>query len=231
MDLSSFASIRAAVEEFKSQSQRLDVLMLNAGIMAVPPDTTKEGFEIQLGTNHYGHFLLTQLLLPTLQATIKLPDSDVRVITLTSEGHNMARTGKTLFSKAEQDKCGAWIRYGYSKLANVLFARELARRYPDIISISLHPGMVGTDLFKTTQKNNIFVKMGLAVASSLLNTPEQGAMNQVWAASTSRGNITNGAYYKPIGTLSKGSPCAQDAKLAEDFWNFSEQEVKRVSES
>lgn len=226
LDLTSFASIRAAADDFTSQSQRLDVLMLNAGIMAVPPGRTEDGFEIQLGTNHLGHFLLTKLLLPTLQATSKLEDSDVRVISMTSEAHNMARTGKILLSQAELEKCGAWIRYAYSKLANVLFARELARRHPEITTVAVHPGIVGTDLFNSTQKNNIFMKVGLAIMGSLRSTPEQGAWNQLWAATAPKARLVNGGYYSPVGVAAKTSPCAQDAKLAEQFWDWSEDQLK-----
>ena len=204
--------------------------MLNAGIMAVPPGKTKDGFEIQLGTNHLGHFHLTQLLMPTLQATAKLPDTDARIITMSSDALNMARTGNTLFSPEELDKCGAWIRYAYSKLANVLFVRELARRYPDITSVAIHPGLVSTDLFNATQQNNVFLKVGLAIAGSFRSTPQQGALNQTWASTTPKKNLTNGAYYKPVGIVSKGSPCAQDAQLAEKFWGWSEDQIKATED-
>lgn len=226
LDLTSFASIREAASTFKAQSDRLDILMLNAGIMAVPRGTTKEGFEIQLGTNHMGHFLLTKLLLPTLQATAKIPSADVRIVTLSSEGHNMARTGKTLFSEKELDSCGAWVRYAYSKLANILFAKELARRYPELLSVVVHPGIVSTDLFNTTTSTNPLVRIGKAALGSFWSTPEQGALNQVWAATTKKENVTSGSYYKPIGVTSKGSPCAKDTKLAEEFWTWTEKEIE-----
>lgn len=226
LDLTSLESVRTAAQSFKDQSQRLDVLMLNAGIMAVPAGTTKDGFEIQMGTNHFGHFLLTSLLLPTLQATAKLPETDVRVIILTSEAHNMARTGKILMLPTELEKCGAWIRYAYSKLANVLFARELAKRYPEITSVAVHPGIVSTDLFDASQKTNFLIKVCLAVAGSFRSTPEQGALNQLWAASVAKVDLTNGAYYKPVGVFARGSPCAQNAELALQFWDWSEEQIK-----
>ena len=226
LDLSSFASILAAANTFKAQSQRLDILMLNAGVMALPPGTTQEGFEIQLGTNHLGHFLLVKLLTPTLQSTAKLPNADVRVVTLTSEAHNMARTKSALTSQKELEAGGAWARYAYSKLANVLFAKELARRHPEILSVSVHPGLVNTPLWDTTQASNIFVRAGLAVAGWLRVTPEQGALSQVWAATAKQQEVENGAYYKPIGSKSAGSPLAADGRLAEEFWVWSEKEVE-----
>jgi NAD(P)-dependent dehydrogenase (short-subunit alcohol dehydrogenase family) len=90
LDLSSFDSIATAARTFNSVSSRLDVLINNVGIMAVPPTTTTEGYGIQFGTNHMGHALLTHLLLPTLLVTAKLPGASVRIINLSSEGHNMA---------------------------------------------------------------------------------------------------------------------------------------------
>ena len=228
LDLMSLESVRAAAETFKSESQRLDILMLNAGIMAVPAGQTKDGFEIQMGTNHYGHFLLTQLLLPTLQATAKLPGADARIVNMTSDAHNMARTGSVLFSRQELDKCGAWVRYAYSKLANVLCTHELARRYPEITAVSIHPGIVQTDLFNSSQKSNIFVRAGLAIAGSMRSTPAQGALNQTWAATTDKGNLVSGAYYKPVAIKSKPSPCGSDAQLAEKFWDYSVAELQKV---
>ena len=91
LDLSSFASIKRAADEFKSRSDRLDLLINNAGIMAVPWSMTEDGYEIQFGTNHMGHALLTKLLMPTMLKTAEEPGSDVRVINLSSEGHNMVR--------------------------------------------------------------------------------------------------------------------------------------------
>ena len=226
LDLTSFASIKAAAERFKSESQRLDILMLNAGIMAVPLSHTKEGFEIQLGTNHLGHFLFTKLLLPTLQATTKLPNADVRIICLTSDGHRFARTRDLLFSQQKLEQCGAWVRYGYSKLANILFAKELARRYPDILCLSVHPGLVSTDLYQSTQKNNMFMRIGLMIGGWVRVTAEQGALGQLWASVAPREKIVNGAFYTPVGSKSSGSWLANDGKLAEEFWDWTEKEVE-----
>lgn len=226
LDLTSFASVRSAAETFQKESQRLDILMLNAGIMAVPLGQTKEGFEIQLGTNHFGHFLLTKLLLPTLQATAKEPNADVRVISLTSEGHNFARSKPPLMSQPQLEACGAWGRYGYSKLANILFARSLAQRHPEILSVSVHPGLVKTDLYAPTQKNNIIMRGMLMLGGWVRVTAEQGALNQLWASVAPRGKVVNGAYYTPVGVKSSGSSLAADEKLAEEFWAWTEKEVE-----
>ena len=226
LDLTSFASIKAAAEEFQRLSNRLDVLMLNAGVMAVPMSLTEEGYEIQSGTNHIGHFLLTKLLLPTLQATTKLPNADVRVVCLTSEAYRFARTKSPLFSQPELEECSPWGRYGYSKLANMHFIKELARRHPEILCVSIHPGLVNTDLYKTTQENNIFLKIGLIVGGWIRVTPEQGARGQIWASVYPRGKIINGGYYMPVGVHCSGSGLAADPDLPGELWEWTEKQVE-----
>ncbi|TVY56627.1 putative oxidoreductase, partial [Lachnellula suecica] len=153
-DLTSLSSIQAAAKEFLSKESRLDILMLNAGIMAVPPGTTREGYEVQFGTNHVGHALLTKLLMPVMLETAKLPEADVRVVALSSIGHTMAPTQGIVFEglKSENGGCGtSMARYGQSKLANILFVRELQRRYGDkgITAVAVHPGVVNTELYRT----------------------------------------------------------------------------------
>ncbi|ODM19409.1 hypothetical protein SI65_04393 [Aspergillus cristatus] len=98
-DLASTKLIRNAAEQFSAQSQRLDILVLNAGVMSLPPGETEIGHEIQLGTNHTGHFLLTKPLLPALLRTAEEPDSDVRVVSLSSVGHNLAPSFDTVINQ------------------------------------------------------------------------------------------------------------------------------------
>ena len=150
LDLTSFASIKKAADEFVSRSDRLDILLNNAGIMAMPYSTTQEGYEIQFGTNHLGHALLTKLLLPTLLKTAEEPDADVRVINVSSEGHQLAPGPGIVYDQAELENWSTWRRYGQSKLANIYHARELATRYPTITATSLHPGVIITDLYRVS---------------------------------------------------------------------------------
>lgn len=93
LDLSSLESVRKAAAKFTAEEERLDILMLNAGIMAAPPGMTCDGYEIQFGTNYVGHALLARLLLPVLERTASTPAADVRIIMLTSAGHNLCPTG------------------------------------------------------------------------------------------------------------------------------------------
>ena len=110
--------------------------------MALPASTTKEGYEIQFGTNHVGHFLFSKLLMPTLQRTAE-GKGDVRIVNLSSEGHRLPPKGGLALKDSHSDMASynTWVRYGQSKLANILFTRELTRRYPAFKSFAIHPGM------------------------------------------------------------------------------------------
>ncbi|KAF2428849.1 NAD(P)-binding protein [Tothia fuscella] len=230
LDLMSFDSIKNASSQFQSQSDRLDVLLNNAGIMATPPAKTTEGYESQFGTNHMGHALFTKLLLPTLLKTAEQPNSDVRIVNLTSEGHNMAPTGGIIFDTDKLLTYGAWTRYGQSKLANVLFTKGLAKHYPQITSVSVHPGVILTDLY-AAQNQNVLFKYSIGVVSKFaFSGLKQGTFNSLWACTAEKDKLENGAYYKPVGLKSAGSPMtgyARDEKLADQLWDWTEEEFKK----
>jgi len=228
LDLTSFASVAEAARSFTSQSQRLDVLINNAGIMATPAGTTQEGYEIQFGTNHMGHALLTKLLLPTLISTAKDPQADVRIVNLTSEGHNLAPSGGIILDKAKLDAQGTWARYGQSKLANILFTKELAAHYPTITSVAVHPGVIKTDLYEPNRSSSALLRYGMSLFGPLIFASlQEGAKNQIWAATTKKEDLQNGAYYKPIASFSKGSGNAQNDKLAKTLWSWTEEELEK----
>ena len=202
------------------------MLINNAGIMAVPAGTTHEGYEIQFGTNHIGHALLTKLLLPTLLKTAERPATDVRILNLTSEGHKLAPTGGIIFDKAQLDAQGTWTRYGQSKLANILFTRSLAKKYPAIKSVSLHPGVVRTDLMGPYRKSNALVRYATAIVGPVFwKSIPQGAKNQLWAATTKVNELENGAYYTPVGCKSAGSAYSQDPDLAERLYEWTDKQL------
>lgn len=204
------------------------MLINNAGIMAAPFALTPQGHEIQFGTNHVGHFLLTSLLLPTLQRTAEQPGADVRIVNVSSAGHAMAPSGGVVWDQASLEGYSTWRRYGQSKLANILFARELARRYPQITSVAVHPGVILTDLYKPNKEINTLVRLGVGLLGSfVMGTVQEGAKNQLWAAVAGKEEVRNGAYYVPVGKLSKGSGYAGDEKLAEELWRWSEAEVEK----
>jgi len=233
LDLTSFSSIADAASTFKSQESRLDVLINNAGIMAPPYSTTKEGYEIQFGTNHMGHALLTKLLIPTMLDTAKQPGSDVRIVNLSSMGHQMPVSKGIEFDQQALEKESTWRRYGSSKLANILFARSLALEYPTITSVSLHPGVILTDLFDNL-RTNIFMKVGLYIYGIIgmilpghYQGPEGGALNTTWCATTAKDELESGAYYMPVGKKSSGSSFARDEGLRKKLWEYTEAELQK----
>lgn len=227
LDLASFASIRAAAEQFHSECDRLDTLILNAGTMGNPPSLTEEGYEIHVGTNHIGHFLLTKLLLPTLRQTVSRAP-DVRVIALSSLAGNSAPSYDVITSTSGLMAHGWPTRYGASKAANVLFAAELARRYPEILSVSVHPGTVGTDLYQHSKQAGIFYNLSVTLMTKFFRSPRTGALTQIWAAGAPRERLVNGGYYVPI--AAKGvSPYEGDVEMAKALWEWTESEIAKHS--
>ncbi len=228
LDLASFDSISNAVKAFTSQSDRLDILMNNAGVMALPPGTTKEGYEIQLGTNYVGHALLTKLLMPTLLATAKEPGADVRIINLSSEANVFASNPDALFDKSKLDAQPTMTRYGYSKLANILFTQELAKRYPTITSVAVHPGVIISNIWGPLEHTTFTVRWLMVAFAFLVGTSvEVGAPNQLWAATCKKREVVSGGFYKPVGYLSMGAPLAQDTRLARELWEWTEKELEK----
>ena len=233
LDLASFESIHAAAKTFLQQSQRLDILMNNAGVMALEPGLSKEGYEIQFGINHVGHALLTKLLMPTLLKSAEGPNSDVRVIFLTSSGHNLAPSAGIIFKDLKTTQTTitrepSWGRYGQSKLANILYVAELAKHHPQITFLSIHPGVVNTTgLLPKAKYNSWLFKVVTDSIMWFMDVPvSQGIKNQLWGAFASNGTITNGAYYEPIGISGKGSAYAKNKDLAKHLWDWTEKELE-----
>ena len=232
LDLASLASVKKASETVLEENDRLDILVNNAGIMAVPHGLTKDGFEIQFGTNHMGHALLTRQLLPLMLKTSKEPSADVRIINLSSIGHMMAPSEGIQFDKIRtpMKELYSLRLYGSSKLANVLYTRELARRYPDILSVSIHPGRVETNLGSAVRDEGGLLYRFTQVSDFLIKplSVEAGALNQIWAATWKRSDIVNGAYYVPAGKENHGSKLSHDEKLRERLWTWTEEQLKNL---
>ncbi|PVI06005.1 oxidoreductase-like protein [Periconia macrospinosa] len=241
LDLSSFASIEAAASAFKARESRLDLLVNNAGVMMTPYQLTKEGYELQLGTNHMGHMLFTKLLLPVLLATAEQQKkdtgndkSDVRIVNVSSLGHSFAPP----FSGIILDPTkwpGQWtgFHYGQSKLANILFARELAVRYPSITSVSVHPGIIWTDLW-TAASEHWLMRWGVAIYAMMwrflpghFEDTKTGALSQTWAATVETRRLENGGYYVPVGKKGMTTPHARSKELAKKLWEWTEAQFER----
>jgi NAD(P)-dependent dehydrogenase (short-subunit alcohol dehydrogenase family) len=240
-DLGDLASIRAFAESYLAGHDALDVLINNAGVMACPFGHTADGFETQFGTNHLGHFLLTALLYPALQA-----GKGQRVVTLTSAGHSRADVDLQ-DPNFERTEYSAWVAYGRAKSANALFARELARRAgpSGLLSFAVHPGGIITDLGRHLTDDLIhemadFARRRSAAASENgesrdihFKTVEAGAATQVWAATTSELARHNGAYLADCGVGVLGAdpgvngymPYLLDDEHAVALWDLSERLV------
>lgn len=227
-DFTSLASVQSVAKQVISESPCLNILMCNAGVMALPPGLTKDGYEVQFGTNHVGHALLLKLLLPIMLRTVEEPNSNVRVVLLTSLGFKQhPRRGiqfEGLRTTQDAGLAGSWVRYGQSKLANVLYASELARRYPSITSVSIHPGVVGTGLVG----NLGLMNKALVYITNLgqVMTPAEGAWNQLWAATAEKENIINGEFYEPVGVLGSHARESKNQKLAGELWEWTQKELE-----
>jgi len=221
LDLGNLASVR---EFAASQERPLDLLVNNAGVMAPPRSQTADGFELQLGTNHLGHFALTGLLLERLKA-----GEAPRVVSLPSNGH---RIGKINFDDLQSERrYRRWRAYGQSKLANLLFMRELDRRARaaglPLVSVAAHPGYSATNLqFAAPPLADRIVMrvLNLVVAQSA----DAGALSPLYAATMP--DLPGGSYVGPDGPGEwRGSPHlvgmskrAQDPETARRLWEVSE---------
>src|SRR5437588_4753242 len=211
LDLASLVSVRRFAEELAKRTDRLDVLCNNAGVMALPRRETTDGFEMQLGTNHFGHFALTGLVLPLMLAT---PDS--RVVTMSSGAHKMGRIDfDDLHGKR---KYGKWTAYGQSKLANLLFAYELDRRLQrkrvKAISVACHPGYSATELQSAGPKmeGSSFMERIMELGNMLLSQDAAtGALPALYAATAP--DVQGGDYIGPDGI---GEPWGHPKKVRAD---------------
>ena len=183
LDLESFDSVRACAAEFCAKSDKLNILIENAGIRNVPAGKTKDGLELHWGTNHLSHFLLLQLLKPVLLKSSR-PEFHSRVVIVSSTAH---RNGELDFSDLnwEKRKYDGLLAYGQSKLANLYTAYEFERRYGSqgLHAWSVHPGGIRTGLqrFSVADYLTIF-KSGVMDTLNVMMSPEQGASTSVWAA-------------------------------------------------
>lgn len=227
LNLSSLASVSAAAGILNRSTDRIDVLFLNAGIMNMPPGKTEDGLDLQLGTNHVGHFLFTKLLLPVLKQTVTKYNPDVRVISVSSNAHKMAPSFETILSTEKLSQQGEWASYAASKAANILFASELAKRHPEITAVSLHPGMIKTDLYASTVENSFFMRHVLGIFGPLIyyDIP-YGALTQLWLSTVEKSKITQGGFYTPVGQLQRGNTYTRSADMQERLWDWTEEELK-----
>ena len=218
LDLADLASVRELADSWQGD---LDILINNAGVMATPETRTKDGFELQIGTNHLGHFALTNLLLPRIRD---------RIVTVSSGAH---RIGKIRLDDLnwEHGDYKRWPAYGQSKLANLLFTAELQRRLTDarsdVRAMAAHPGYSATNL---QQHTGSFIQNTIMAISNrvIAQSEEMGALPTLYAATQ---NIPGDSFVGPDGfqeqrghpTLVGRSGAARDQATAERLWELSEQ--------
>ena len=227
LDLTDFTSIATAAKTFQSQSSRLDILINNAGVMAMPYSKTAQDYEIQFGTNHMGHALFTKLLLPTLLETAKQPGADVRVVNLSSYGHNLAPSDGIIFDQVGAEKISTNARYGSSKLANILHARVLREKYPSITAVAVHPGVIMTELYASVKQGVVARHVLGAVAPLVFANTQDGAKTSLWGATASKYVVSKNYYYEPIGKAGNESKNAKNHDLAVKLWDWTEEEFKK----
>ncbi|KXH45634.1 hypothetical protein CSIM01_09703 [Colletotrichum simmondsii] len=228
LDLGSFASIKKSTDAFLTSAERLDILMNNAGLMATPPGLTKDGYEVQFGSNYMGPALFTKLLLPILQKTAEQPGSDVRVVNLSSELFKQAPSEGVLLSKCKTplDDISSLARYGQSKLADYYHTRTLSQLYPSIKFVAVHPGVVNTGLFDDFRKRRPWVGGVISVLGSIFLTDvHAGARAQLWATTAASANVKSGGFYNPKFKEYKEANLYDD-KAAKELWDWTEKELE-----
>lgn len=215
-ELADPASVRAAVETVRGLAP-LDMLIANAGIMALPELQTAHGYELQFFTNHIGHFILVTGLIDRL-------NDAARVVILSSSAHEMAPKEGIPFDNLDGSKSYApWTAYGTSKLSNLLFARELDRRLEgDRVANAVHPGVIRTNLSRhmPAWQSTLFSLAGPVALKSV----GEGAATQVWAAANPDTASVHGEYLQDC-NVAKSSKNGQDMALAAKLWEESERIV------
>jgi NAD(P)-dependent dehydrogenase (short-subunit alcohol dehydrogenase family) len=224
LDLASLASVRAFADRLKATHHGLDLMINNAGVMGSPRRRTADGFELQFGTNHLGHFALTSALLETMEGR-----EDARVVTLSSTAHKMGRIN---FDNLNGDRhYFRWNAYGQSKLANLLFALELDRRLravgSTVKSLAAHPGYAATNLQSSGPP--MFDRLVMVASNALIaQSDEMGALPILYAAT--QPGLEGGTYVGPDGfqeqrghpKIVQPSGRARDPATARRLWEVSE---------
>jgi NAD(P)-dependent dehydrogenase (short-subunit alcohol dehydrogenase family) len=221
LDLSSLAAVEEAANRVREREDRLDLLVNNAGVMMPPYGTTADGFELQLGVNHLGHFALTGHLLPLLAAA-----PAARVVNVSSLAH---RDAEIFFDDLQAEQSySAEARYGQSKLANLLFTFELDRRLratgSSVRALAAHPGIARTELVRHYPAP---VRLLMPLVGLILNSAEQGSWPSLMAATSP--NVDGGDYVGPTRFREMSGPAgpavstttANDEALQGRFWDVS----------
>ena len=222
-DLSSMKDIRRVAGEFKAKHDRLDVLLNNAGAINMDRETTVDGFERTFATNHLGYFLLTQELLDLLKKS-----APSRIVNVASEAHRQAPSGIDFDDLMyEKRGYGGFAAYGASKLANILFTRELAKRLEgtNVTANSLHPGVIASGFGRNNK--GVFGFIMRNIASPFLGSEESGARTSVYLASSPDVEGKTGLYWKSS-REARTTRAGQDDEAAKRLWKLSEELIEKA---
>ncbi|WP_421856210.1 SDR family NAD(P)-dependent oxidoreductase [Oricola sp.] len=229
LELGNLAAIRAFADRINARGEKIDILLNNAGVMACPQSETDDGFELQFGSNHLGHFLMTNLIAPSLA-------DGGRIVNLSSSGHGFSPVvfEDIMFENREYNK---WLAYGQAKTANALFAVGLNARLAgrDIEAFSVHPGAIMTDLARhLTEDDRKMFEGSLAAGTLKMKSVEQGAATGVYACTAPEIEGRGGAYLADcrIAEVAEDGeqyttvkPYAVDPAQAQRLWSVSEELV------
>eukprot|EP01025_Chloroclados_australasicus_P054986 TRINITY_DN6582_c0_g1_i1.p1 TRINITY_DN6582_c0_g1~~TRINITY_DN6582_c0_g1_i1.p1 ORF type:complete len:353 (+),score=21.61 TRINITY_DN6582_c0_g1_i1:85-1059(+) len=224
MSLDSFKSISNASKMLLDDEKQIDVLINNAGVLAVPYQKTVDGLEYQQGVNHFGHFLFTQLLLPKMKEN----DRGARIVNLSSMGHLYGQIDfqNLMYEKGEYTP---WRAYFRSKLENVLFTYELARKLrgsPKITVNCVHPGLIGSEIWRHTFPSYMpFRQQALGMMTGLMKTSKQGAETSVYLASSPDVEGVSSKYFVDCQPQAS-SYSSYDTNAAKQLWLASEELTK-----
>jgi NAD(P)-dependent dehydrogenase (short-subunit alcohol dehydrogenase family) len=234
-DQTSLASVQAAAKKLLALVDRLDTFIANAGIMGGDPGVSNDGYEVQFAINYLSHALFVKLLLPILERTASIT-SDARIILLSSVGFRYTPPGGIIFKDLKSDQTNLpigmmqakWLRYGQSKLAMVLYAHDLAHRYPNITTLTLHPGAINTGLIEDKPMlDRWFLKLATLGKTVPL---DQGVWNTCWAATApTNDKLVSGGLYEPVGVPMDGTKDSESARLKAALLEWTDKELQRYS--
>ncbi|KAI1073203.1 hypothetical protein LB507_010884 [Fusarium sp. FIESC RH6] len=229
LDLESLESVRSCAKKFLSESQKLNILICNAGVMCTPEGRTKDGFETQFGTNHLSHFLLFKLLLPALRKGAT-PDRAARVVILSSLAH---RFGQVNFDNVNLENCYDPNKaYAQSKTANLWTANEIERRYASegIHAWSVQPGAVFTDLGRHMSEEAKSKIGGDPYLQKVRKYSPQGAATTVWGATAEALEGKGGKYLEDCQIIGKWDPESSMYEPGYAEWAYDEEKAKKLWE-